>query len=258
MILIFEQLFARFVDADAQGLVDIARGQNAAVVYTRESEADIGATAHRAVVATACVLCYTRLCASVSLNLRVGKVAGASTLLLTGLGPLLLLRGHELLIRDGTRDQLIAEQLKAAAGCGDRIAAVRGATHAKTVPASLPAGLAVTVHEPAYGWGSRGLLRHLACPIVQLVRHARYGVSSGAHGGHAPVCVRRLSPQRWDGMEQSTARGVADRQPSSRIRMLRDCGPADPRYDRPKQEQDTHTDASQDAQLCPEEFPSGQ
>lgn len=114
-MLIFEHLFARFVYTDHQILVDIAKGQNADIVYTRESDADILTNSHSVVVGIAFVMFYGSICASMFVGLLVGKASGAGVLLFAGIGPLLLLRVHESFKSEGNRDQIIAELIEEAA-----------------------------------------------------------------------------------------------------------------------------------------------
>lgn len=168
-MLIFEHLFARFVYTDHQTLVDIAKGQNADVIYTRESDADILSNSHRIVVGIAFVMFYGLICTSVFVGLLVDEATGAGILLLAGLGPLLLLRTHETVKSDGNRDQIIAGLVEDAATDGGRVVAVMGQKHAENVPSYLPDEMDPIVRKPKYGFLSAGTVRDLAFPSVQLV-----------------------------------------------------------------------------------------
>lgn len=168
-MLIFEHLFARFVYTDHQTLVDIAKGQGADVVYTREADTDILANSHRIVVGIAFVLFYGLITASVFVGLLISEMSGAAILLIAGLAPLLLLRLHETLKPHGNRDQIIAEKIEEAAEDGGRVVAVMGQKHAENVPDYLPEEMDPTVQEPKYGVLSVGTVRDLAFPTVQLM-----------------------------------------------------------------------------------------
>lgn len=168
-MMIFEYLFARFLYTDAQTLVDIAKGQGADVVYTRESDADLLDNSHRLVVIAAFVLFYFFLFVSIIYGAALGnQIGGAASLLMSGLGPVLLLRLHETWKSDENRDELIAEKIENGLENGARVVAIMGQQHAEDVPEHLPDDIDPEVREPQYGVFSLPMLRDLAGPILRL------------------------------------------------------------------------------------------
>lgn len=168
-ILIFEYLFAQFLYTDSQTLVDIAKGQNANVVYTRKSDAELIENSHGVVVGIACVLFYGLLLFSVVYGLVFDTVlGGAAILLMSALGPILLLRGYEMWKSTGSRDEQIAQKIVEATEDGGRVVAVMGQKHAVNVQEYLPDELDPDIREPQYGVFSFPMLRDLVGPLVRL------------------------------------------------------------------------------------------
>lgn len=167
-MMIFEYLFASFLYTDHQTLVDIAEGQNADVVYTRESDAALIENSHKLVVGTAFVLFYLLIFVSAALGILGSQVAGAGTLLMAGLLPILILRIYETRLAGENRDEKIAEKIEDAAEDGGRIVAVMGNSHAKRVPDYLPEEIEPDVREPEYGFFSISMGRDLFVPAVRM------------------------------------------------------------------------------------------
>lgn len=168
-MLIFEYLFTSFLYTDHQTLIDIAKGQGADVVYTRESDAALIENSHKVVVGAAFVLFYTFIFTSAIIGLVGPMMRGAGMLLMAGLGPILLLRLHETRKSGDNRDKKIADKIAAAAEDGGRIVAVMGASHAKRVPNYLPEEVDPEVKDPEYSVFSIPMGRDLAVPTVRLV-----------------------------------------------------------------------------------------
>lgn len=167
-MMIFEYLFASFLYTDHQTLVDIAEGQNADVVYTRESDAALIENSHKIVVGTAFVLFYLFIFVSAALGILGSQVAGAGTLLMAGLLPILILRIYETRLAGEDRDEKIAEKIEDAAEDGGRVVAVMGNSHAKRVPDYLPEEIELDVREPEYGFFSISMGRDLFVPAVRM------------------------------------------------------------------------------------------
>lgn len=168
-MMIFEYLFASFLYTDHQTLVDIAKGQGADVVYTRETDAALLENSHKFVVATAFVLFYLLVLLSALFGLLGMQLYGAATLLLTGLAPIIILRIYETRKSGDNRDKKIAEKIEGAAEDGGRVVAVMGQSHANNVPHYLPEEIDPDVREPQYGFFSLSMGRDLFVPAVRMV-----------------------------------------------------------------------------------------
>lgn len=168
-ILIFEYLFAQFLYTDSQTLVDIAKGQGADVVYTRESDAELLTNSHRLVKALAFVSFYACLFISVIYGLVLqNHWGGALWLIGSGLVPLLMLRLHETWKSTENRDEIIAGKIAGAAENGGRVVAVMGQSHAKNMEELLPDELDPEIREPNYGVFSVQMARDMAMPVLRL------------------------------------------------------------------------------------------
>jgi len=167
-MMIFEYLFAESLYTDHQTLVDIAKGQNADVVYTRETDSDLIDNSHKLVKGIAFVLFYGLGFLSALFGIFGLQFYGAGTLLLAGLGPVLLLRIYETKKAGDNRDRKIAEKIEEAAEGGDRVVAVMGNTHAKKVPDYLPEDMDFEMREPSYSFLSLQMARDLFVPSVRV------------------------------------------------------------------------------------------
>lgn len=167
-MMIFEYLFAGFLYTDHQTLVDIAKGQRADVIYTRETDTALIKNSHKLVVGTAFVLFYLLVILSAIFGLLGAQVYGAATLLMAGLGPIIILRIYETRKSGDNRDKKIAEKVERAAADGGRVVAVMGNSHAKNVPDHLPEEISPEIREPNYGFLSISMGRDLFVPVVRM------------------------------------------------------------------------------------------
>ena len=168
-MVIFEYLFASFLYTDHQTLVDIAKGQNADIVYTRETNRALIENSHKLIVSIAFLLFYFFLILSAVLGLVGERLWGGGSLLLAGLVPLLILRIYESRKSGDNRDKKIAEKIEEVAAEGGRVVAVMGESHAKRVPEYLPDDVNPDVREPQYGFLSVPMARDLAVPAARMV-----------------------------------------------------------------------------------------
>lgn len=167
-MMIFEYLFASFLYTDHQTLVDIAKGQGADVVYTRETDTALIENSNKLVVATAFVLFYFLVFLSALFGLLGAQVYGAGTLLIAGLGPIIILRIYETRKSSDNRDKKIAEKIEGAGVDGGRVVAVMGQSHAKRVPDYLPDEIDPDIYKPNYGFFSLSMGRDLFVPAVRM------------------------------------------------------------------------------------------
>lgn len=169
-LLIFRHLFRSFVYTDHETLVNIAEGQGANVIYTRETDAELLENSHRLVIGTAFVLFYSLIFASFYFgDIQNNVIVGGGTLLLSGLVPILLLRIYEMRKSEQNRDQKIAEKIEEAVAGGGRVVAIMGDEHAKNVPDYLPNHIDPQVEDPEYGVISYRMGRDLFLPMVRMV-----------------------------------------------------------------------------------------
>lgn len=167
-MMIFEYLFASFLYTDHQTLVDIANGQGADVIYTRETDAALIENSHKLVVGMAFVLFYFLVFLSAMFGLLGSQVYGAASLLMAGLGPIIILRVYETRKSGANRDKKIAEKIEEVTADGGRVVAVMGHSHAKNVPNYLPEEIEPEVREPKYGFFSLSMGRDLFVPAVRM------------------------------------------------------------------------------------------
>lgn len=168
-MMIFEYLFASFLYTDHQTLVDIARGQGADVIYTRESDAALIENSHKLVVAGAFLMFYSLLILSAVVGVFGYKLYGAGILLMAGLGPILLLRIHESRKIEGNRDEKMAQKIEEAAANGGRVVAVLGNAHVENIPDYLSDEIDPEIREPNYGFFSTSMGRDLFIPAVRMI-----------------------------------------------------------------------------------------
>lgn len=167
-MMIFEYLFASFLYTDHQTLIDIAEGQGADVIYTRETDTALVENSHKFVVGAAFVLFYFLVLLSALFGLLGLRMYGAAALLMAGLGPILILRIHETRKSGNNRDKKIAEKVEQATEDSSRVVAVMGNSHAKRVPDYLPGEIDPEVREPKYGFFSFSMGRDLFVPAVRM------------------------------------------------------------------------------------------
>lgn len=167
-MIIFEHLFASFLYTDHQTLVDIAKGQGADVVYTRETNTALLEDSHNLVVATSCILFYVLILASILAGTLGAKLIGGMSLLAAGPVPILVLRIHDSWKSVNNRDEKIAEKIESAAEDGDRVVVVVGQGHVKNALGYLSEEIDVDTREPAYDYFSFSMGRDLVVSVVRI------------------------------------------------------------------------------------------
>ena len=165
IMLIFQYLFARQIYVDHTILGDIADAQSAEVEYTRETDLEVLHNSHLLVRMFAVSLFFLLLTYSLYVGMDGKVLMGAGWLFVSSLLPLLALRIHESRKPDGSRDEMIAEQITEATQGGGRVVAVVGNEHAKNIPDYLPDELPnPDVRTPQYPFLSISSLKELLYP----------------------------------------------------------------------------------------------
>lgn len=165
IMIIFQYLFARQIYVDHTILRDIADAQNAEIEYTRETDLDVLNNSHLLVQLFAVTLFLLLLSYSVFIGMNGRVLAGAGWLFVSALLPLLALRIDESRKSEGSRDEMIAEQITEAAREGGRVIAVVGNEHAKRIPEYLPDDLPdPDTRSPQYSFLSIPSLKELFYP----------------------------------------------------------------------------------------------
>lgn len=148
-LVLFRTLFT-----DHRILLDLAKAQDAEVVATRSSDAELVDNANPLVEFIAGLLFYGIFSVSVIYGLVTGRFIGGAVLLLgSALIPVLLIRYHGMTRRTGTlnRDSIIAKKIVEATKEGDRVVAVVGAGHLDGIESYLPDDIEPETKGPAYG-----------------------------------------------------------------------------------------------------------
>lgn len=165
IMLIFQYLFARQIYADKTILKDLADAQEADIKYTRETDLDVLHNSHLLVQIFAVVLFFVLLTYSLYVGMDGRVLQGAGWLFVSSLLPLLTLRIHESRRSEGSRDEMIAEQITEAFREGGRVVAVVGHEHAKNIPDYLPDNLPEPdVRSPQYPFLSIPSFKELFYP----------------------------------------------------------------------------------------------
>lgn len=152
---------------DHRILVDLADAQGAAVVATRESDAELIENANPLVEGAAAVLFYGIFVGSVFYGLFTGNTVGGAALLLgAALLPVLLLRWHGMnrSTSELNRDQIIADRITETAEKADRVVAVVGADHMAGVAERLSDEISVEKRPPTYRVYSWKHVKEIATP----------------------------------------------------------------------------------------------
>lgn len=147
-------VFFDILYTDHRILTDLADAQDADVVSTRESDAELLENAHPAVEVVAALLFYGIFVFSIFWGLITGNTTyGAAYLLASAIFPLYLLRSYEMNQGDdeSNRDQIITDRIVEAASDSGRVVAVVGSGHVKAIEERLPEFLDVEVRPPVYG-----------------------------------------------------------------------------------------------------------
>lgn len=144
-------------------LVRFAEYQNAAIYFTRESDAEVLRNAPRLVRMFSAALYYLLLPSSIIIGLLFGYVWGAGALFLSFALPVLFIRVYNSRFNrtEENRDRLMAEMIQDAVEAHGSVFAVVGGAHADGVLEALPNTLEVDYHPPtAEGITTEGLWRY--------------------------------------------------------------------------------------------------
>lgn len=153
---------------DNRVLEDLALAQDASVIHTRESNADLVRNAGGFAKWTAALLFYVLFPLSLIIGIVTGQtVTGALVLLLSSLVPLLLLRVYNMRRSEGEEntDQRMADKIVEAAEDSERVVAVMGQAHVDGVKDRLPEDLNIDERGVAYPIWSRMHLEELITPV---------------------------------------------------------------------------------------------
>jgi hypothetical protein len=157
----------RTLYTDHRILVDLADAQDADVMATRTSDAELVENANPLVEFVAGLLFYGIFSTSVFYGLITGEtISGAILLLGSALLPILLLRYHGMTRRSGklNRDSIIAKKITEASERSNRVVAVVGADHLHGVESQLPDHIELETKDPAYGLFSIRHAKEIARP----------------------------------------------------------------------------------------------
>ena len=153
---------------DNRILEDLALAQDASVIHTRESNADLVRNAGWFAKWTAALLFYFLFPLSLLIGIATGQtVTGALVLLMSSLVPLLLLRVYNMRRSEGEEntDQRMADKIVEAAEANEKVVAVMGQAHVDDVKERLPDSLDVEERGVAYSVWSRRHLEELIIPV---------------------------------------------------------------------------------------------
>jgi hypothetical protein len=166
-LVLFDTLYT-----DHRILVDLAEAQDAELIATRESDAELVENANPLVEVVAAVLFYGIFVGSVLYGLATGDTLGGAVLLLgAALLPVFVLRRHGMNRSAGelNRDQIIADKIAEAAEESNRVVAVVGGDHLDSVAERLPAQITPEKRSPAYGVYSWKHAKEVATPAFTAV-----------------------------------------------------------------------------------------
>jgi len=166
-LVLFDTLYT-----DHRVLVDLAEAQDAELVATRESDAELVENANPVVEMVAAVLFYGIFVGSVFYGLFTGNTLGGAFLLLgAALLPVLVLRRHGMNRTTDklNRDQIIADKVAEVAEEADRVVAVVGGDHLDSVAERLPDEITPEKRTPAYGIYSWEHAKEVATPAFTAV-----------------------------------------------------------------------------------------
>ena len=166
-LVLFDTLYT-----DHRILVDLAEAQDAELIATRESDAELVENANPLVEVVAAVLFYGIFVGSVFYGLATGDTLGGAVLLLgAALLPVIVLRRHGMnrSASELNRDQIIADKIAEAAEEYNRVVAVVGGDHLDSVAERLPAQITPEKRSPAYGVYSWEHAKEVATPAFTAV-----------------------------------------------------------------------------------------
>jgi hypothetical protein len=166
-LILFDTLYT-----DHRVLVDLAEAQDAELVTTRESDAELVENANPLVEVVTAVLFYGTFVISVFYGLWTGDTLGGAFLLLgAALLPIAVLRQHGMNRSAAklNRDQIIADKVADAAEEDNRVVAIVGGDHLDTIAERLPDKINPEKREPAYGIYSLQHAREVATPAFTAI-----------------------------------------------------------------------------------------
>lgn len=152
---------------DHRILSDLATAQNAEVVPTRETDAELLENSHPLVEIVAAVLFYGIFVFSLIWGLATGRtVYGAVFLLGAACLPVYLLRRHEMSRRDPekNRDEQVADRIVEATRDGGRVVAIVGEDHVDPIAEKLPNYVDLNTVGPVYSMYSWQHAKEIAVP----------------------------------------------------------------------------------------------
>lgn len=168
-LLLTELVFFRQFYTDSSVLEDIAKAKGAQVVKTRDSDASILENSHILARVVAGVLFLALLFVAILFARAEIHGAGALTLILGVMLPLLLLRMHESNRSTGSRDEQMADAITEAAENGGSVVAIVGEKHAEPVCDHLPEWIDPIRENPVYSWYSVKHVKDIAYPLLASV-----------------------------------------------------------------------------------------
>lgn len=166
-LVLFDTLYT-----DHRILADLAQAQDAELIATRDSDAELVENANPVVEVVAAVLFYGIFVSSVFYGLLTGDTLGGALMLLgAALLPVFVLRRHGMnrSSDEVNRDQIIANKIAEAAEEADRVVAVVGGDHLDSVAERLPNKITPEKRKPAYDIYSWEHAKEIATPAFTAV-----------------------------------------------------------------------------------------
>jgi hypothetical protein len=153
---------------DHRVLTDIAKAQDAGVSYTRKDDEELLDNSHPLAEIAGGVMFYVLFGIGLVVGYRFdADYIAASLLIFAVLGPVLMIRYHEMNRRNPeiNRDQQIADIIEQVSKDGGRVLAVVGHKHANAVVQNLPEELNIRQLDPVNPIFSRRHLKSLGVPL---------------------------------------------------------------------------------------------
>ncbi len=145
-------------------LIRFAKYQQAAVYFTRESDAEVLRNAPRLVRLFSAVLYYLLLPGSIIVGILKGYLWGTGILFISFVLPVLFIRVYNSRFNttERNRDQVMAQKIEEASDTHETVLAIVGDAHSEGVIDSLPNDLDVEYHSAKKsGITSKGLWRNV-------------------------------------------------------------------------------------------------
>lgn len=166
-LVLFDTLYT-----DHRILADLAEAQDAELIATRESDAELVENANPVVEVAAAILFYGIFVGSVFYGLITGDTLGGALMLLgAAILPVFVLRRHGMnrSTDELNRDQIIANKIAEAVEEADRVVAVVGGDHLDSVAERLPSEITPEKRTPAYDIYSLEHAKEIATPAFTAV-----------------------------------------------------------------------------------------